>query len=174
MHATEPAVADRAAWRQWLSEDRGYAVRVSAHRILALLFTLSVAACGSPVPSPAPASLVSLRGEMALLGVTTVSAVAGESVCPEQPLHDNALALSVTTPSDPRPRDVYLYLFRPRLFEATASMMDACAAQYESAAPGATIDRLDVAPFRALGADWSDELRSSVESAMHVAARGGR
>jgi hypothetical protein len=174
MHATEPAVADRAAWRQWLSEDRGYAVPVSALPSLLLLLTLSAAACGSPVPSPAPASLVSLRGEMALLGVTTVSAVAGESVCPEQPLYDNALALSVTTPYDPEPRDVYLYLFRPRLFEETAAVMDDCAAEYQATAPGATIDRLDVAPFRALGADWSDELRSSVESAMQVAAQGGR
>ena len=63
---------------------------------------------------------------------------------------------------------------RPRLFEETAAVMDDCAAEYQAAAPGATIDRLDVAPFRALGADWSDELRSSVESAMQVAAQGGR
>ncbi len=145
-----------------------------AHAIRALLLTLTVAACGGPAPTPAPASLVSLRGEMALLGVTTLSAVAGESACPAQPLHDNALALSVTTAADPEPRDVYLYLFRPRLFAESAAVMDACAADYESASPGATISRLEVAPFRALGADWSEELRSSVELAMEVAARGGR
>jgi len=133
-----------------------------------------VAACGISAPTPAPASLVSLRGEMALLGVTTLSAVSGASGCPDQPLHDNALALSVTTVSDPAPRDVYLYLFRPRDFEQTGPTMEACAADYAATAPDATIMRLDVAPFRALGADWSDELRASVESAMQVAARGGR
>lgn len=111
---------------------------------------------------------------MALLGVTTLSAVAGASACPEQALHDNAIALSVTTASDPEPRDVYLYLFRPRSFEETAEVVDACAADYQAASPGSTITRLDVAPYRALGADWSDELRASMESAMQVAARGGR
>jgi len=111
---------------------------------------------------------------MALLGVTTLTAVSGASACPDQALNDNALALSVTTASDPQPRDVFLYLFRPRLFEETAAVMDACAADLQAASPDATISRLDVAPFRALGADWSDELRTSVELAMEVAARGGR
>lgn len=146
---------------------------VSARSLVPLFLALSVAACGTPTPTPAPASLVSLRGEMALLGVTTLSAVAGESACPDQALHDNALALTVTTASDPQPRDVYLYLFRPRSFEETAPAMDACAADYQAGSAG-TIDRLDVAPFRAIGADWSDELRESVEQAMQVAARGGR
>ncbi len=111
---------------------------------------------------------------MALLGVTTLTAVSGASACPDQALNDNALALSVTTASDPEPRDVFLYLFRPRLFEETAAVMDACAADYQAASSDASISRLDVAPFRALGADWSDELRTSIELAMEVAARGGR
>ncbi len=145
-----------------------------AHTIRALLLAMTLAACGGPGPTPAPASLVSLRGEMALLGVTTLTAVAGQSACPDQALHDNALALSVTTASDPEPRDVYLYLFKPRSFEETSAVVDACMGEYEDASPGATISRLDVAPFRALGAGWSDELRSSVEQAMQVAARGGR
>ncbi len=149
--------------------------RDDAKRATILLLTISfLAACGTPVPSPTPASLVSLRGEMALLGVTTLAAVAGASACSDQALHDNALSLSVTTASDPEPRDVYLYLFRPRSFEATASAVDACAADYQATSPDSTITRLDVAPFRALGADWSHELRSSVEQAMQVAARGGR
>jgi hypothetical protein len=105
---------------------------------------------------------------MALLGITTLSAVAGASACPEQALHD------VTTASDPEPRDVYLYLFRPRSFEETAAVVEACAADYEAASPGSKIARLDVAPYRALGADWSDHLSDSVEQAMQVAARGGR
>ncbi len=139
-----------------------------------LLLVLGVAGCGGPAPTPAPASLVSLRGEMALLGVTTLSAVAGQSACPDQPLHDNALALSVTTAADPEPRDVYLYLFKPRSFEETSAVVDACASDYADTSPGAIISRLEVAPFRALGAGWSDDLRSSVEQAMQVAARGGR
>ncbi len=149
---------------------------MSTRARLTLLLALSLAAsgCGITAPTPAPASLVSLRGEMALLGVTTLSAVAGASACPDHPLHDNALALSVTTASDPEPRDVYLYLFRPRDFEQTGPTMDACTTDYQASSPDATISRVDVAPFRALGADWSDELRASVESAMQVAARGGR
>lgn len=147
---------------------------VSARRILPFTLALSLAACGTPAPSPSPASLVSLRGEMALLGVTTLSAVAGGSACPEQPLKDNALALSVTTESDPEPRDVYLYLFRPRSFEETSATMAACEAEFRASSPDVAIDRIDVAPFRALGAGWSDELRNSVEQALQVAARGGR
>lgn len=162
--------------RRLLRVRRGEAslCRVSSRPILAALFALSVVACGGPAPTPAPASLVSLRGEMALLGVSTLTAVAGQSACPDQALHDNALALSVTTASDPEPRDVYLYLFKPRSFQETSAVVDACVSDYEEASPSATISRLDVAPFRALGADWSDELRSSVEQAMQVAARGGR
>ncbi|MBA3308426.1 MAG: hypothetical protein H0T04_07045, partial [Chloroflexi bacterium] len=74
---------------------------MSSRLLRPLVLAVSLAACAGSAPSPTPASLVSLRGEMALLGVTTLTAVSGASACPDQALNDNALALSVTTASDP-------------------------------------------------------------------------
>lgn len=147
------------------------AVRAFLVVLVAALF--GSVACGSGGPSPTPMSLVELRVFLARDSVTTLTAVSGQSVCPRQALSDNALHLTVTVPSDPVARDLYLYLFRLRDFERTGATMDACVADAVSTRPGATVSRLDVAPYRALGLDWSAELEEAVEGALHDAAPGG-
>lgn len=141
--------------------------------IPAALALLGSVACGSGNASPTPIGLVELRVLLARDGVTTLAAVSGGSACPGQALADNALHLTVTVPSDPTPRDLYLYLFRARDFERTGATMDACVAELGAARRGQTISRLDVAPYRALGLDWSADLSRAVETALREAAPGG-
>lgn len=106
-------------------------------------------------------------------GVTTLSAVSGDSVCPGQALADNALHLTVTGPSTVAPSELYLYLFRAREFERTEPQVDACEGEALAAHPGETITRLDVQPYRALGISLPADLRTAVQSALREAASGG-
>ncbi len=138
--------------------------------IAALVPALAIAACGSAGASPTPLGLTELRVLLARDGVTTLSAVSGDSGCPDRPLSDNALHLTVTTASDRTPRDLYLYLFRARDFDATKATVDDCFADISAARPGARIARIDVAPYRALGVDWSADLHRAVETALAEAA----
>lgn len=133
---------------------------------MALVAALAIAGCGSTGASPTPVGLTELRVLLARHGVTTLSAVSGDSACPERALSDNALHLTVTTASDRVPRDLYLYLFRARDFDATEATMDACFADLTAARPQARITRFDAAPYRALGADWSPDLQRAVETAL--------
>jgi hypothetical protein len=137
---------------------------------VALIAALANAGCGSAGASPTPLGLTELRVLLARHGVTTLSAVSGDSACPERALSDNALHLTVRTASDRTPRDLYLYLFRTRDFDATETTMDACLADLSTARPGSRITRIDAAPYRALGADWSSDLQRAVETALGDAA----
>jgi hypothetical protein len=127
--------------------------------------------CGA-APSPTPGDILAVRDELVRRGVTIGSVVGGESACPRQPLHDNALHLVVSVSSDARPRDLYLYLFRPREFEETAAQMDACEAEYAEAVGDGPTSRVDVAPYRALGNGWSPDLEQAVTEALGAAGGG--
>lgn len=131
--------------------------------------TLALLACGT-ASSPTPGSILVIRDELTVRGVMIASAVSGESACPTQALHDNALHLRVTTASDPVPRDLYLYLFRVREFDATATQMDDCLAEYEATQGSGPYHRVEVAPYRALGSAWSGGLARSIREALEAAA----
>jgi len=139
--------------------------------LLAVATVLGCIACGSGSPSPTPIGLVEVRVLLARNGITTLSAVSGDSACPAQSLQDNALHLTVTTATDPAPRDLFLYLFRQRYFAGTAAAMDACVADYAASAGEARVERIDSTPYRAIGIGWSGELRRALESALREAGR---
>lgn len=142
---------------------------VRSRASLLALAALALLACGT-VPSPTPGSILVIRDELSRRGVMILSAESGASACPGQPLNDNALHLSVTTEADPAPRDLYLYLFRAREFEATAAQMDDCVLEYESVQDQRPSHRIEAAPYRALGAAWSDYLQRAVDEALRAAS----
>ncbi len=90
----------------------------------------------------------------------------GESACSDRGLIPNALHLRATVVSDPEPRDVWIYSFRPKGWEATQAPVDACQAEYAAADPDATISRMDIPVYRAFGADWSPELEAAVREGL--------
>jgi len=90
----------------------------------------------------------------------------GESACSDRGLVPNALHLRATVASDPEPRDVWIYSFRPKGWEATQASVDACQAEYAAANRGSTITRMDIPIYRAFGADWSPELEAAVREGL--------
>jgi hypothetical protein len=129
-------------------------------------------ACGGPVPTPSPGDSGSVRNALVRNGVTLVTAVSGETACDDAGLAGNSLRLRLTVPGDPEPRDAYLHVFRPRDFERSAAAIDACAAAYAGEVGAATVERLDVAPYRVIGSSWSPALREAIEAALREAAAG--
>ena len=93
------------------------------------------------VPSPAHARLC---GGQRRLGL------------PDPSLIPNALHITVLDPSTETPRDVYVYSFRAKSWDASRATVDACQQAYAGeAGAGADIDRLDLLPYRLIGRDWS-------------------
>jgi hypothetical protein len=112
-----------------------------------------------------------------LLAVTRraekAEAKAGESACSDPSLIANALHLTVTATDDTTPRDVWVYSFREKGWDATKTAVDACQAEYAAAHPGAAITRIDVPIYRVFGADWSPGLIEAVRDGLKEAANSG-
>lgn len=105
--------------------------------------------------------------------VASVEALVGESACSDRTLVENAIHLKATVASDPVPRDVWIYAFREKGWDATKAAVDACQAEYAAANPGRTITRLDIPVWRAFGDDWSEELTLAIGDALREAANLG-
>jgi len=103
----------------------------------------------------------------------SAEAMVGDSACSDQSLIPNAIHLTATVASDPVPRDVWIYAFREKGFDATAATVDACQAAFAATHPGSTITRLDIPIYRAFGADWSVELADAVQEGLREAASIG-
>lgn len=99
--------------------------------------------------------------------------LAGSSACADPTLVANALQIRATVAADPVPRDVWVYSFRPKGWEQTQAVVDACQAEYAAANPGARIVRIDVPVSRVFGADWSPELERAVRAALEEVANAG-
>ena len=106
-------------------------------------------------------------------GVTVDAPVPGDSACDDPGLVANALRLAVTDPGDGADRDVWLYSFRERSWAAGEAPVDACQAAFEAGHPDATVTRLDIAVYRAFGADWSTDLVDALTAAITEAADAG-
>jgi hypothetical protein len=106
-------------------------------------------------------------------GVTVTATVSGDTGCSDASLTDNALHLTIAAPGDTTPRDVYIFTFRSTRFDASAAPIDTCQAAYAQAHPGMSVRRLDIAPYRAFGADWSQSLSATITAALTEAANLG-
>jgi hypothetical protein len=138
-----------------------------------LAAALLVGCYGTTVPSYNPGDASQLVAAVTRRGVTVTATVSGDSACPDPELTGNALHLTVTDPAASVPRDVYVYIFRQKTWDASKAQVDACQAAYGSAHPGATIERLDIPIYRVLGADWSPGLRAAIQAAVTEASQAG-
>jgi hypothetical protein len=106
-------------------------------------------------------------------GVQVQQSVSGDSACSDPGLVANVVHLTATVPSDPTPRDIYLYTFRSKNWEGSQAPLDACEAEYQRAHSNDTVDRLDIPTYRALGIDWSNELRTALNDGLEEASTEG-
>ena len=143
-------------------------------RIVPLLLVGLLSGCyGSATASYNPGDASQLVEGVTRRGVTITATVSGDSGCQDPSLVNNALHLSVTDPGTSQPRDVYIYSFREKTYDASKAAFDACAAAYQAAHSGATLDRLDIPVYRAIGVDWSAQLNDAIRSALQEAANAG-
>jgi hypothetical protein len=142
--------------------------------LAAVILCLVMAGCYSfAEPSFHPGDPRDVLVELTRRGVEMESSVAGASACADPSLVGNVVRLVVTVPSDPTPRDLYLYTFRSRSWEGSKAAVDACEAEYAAANPESRVVRLDVPTYRTLGLDWSDGLTRIVEDALEEASTQG-
>lgn len=133
-----------------------------------------VAGCyGSNAPTYNPGDTSTLVQDITLRGITITATVAGDSACSDPGLINNALHLYVTDPGSGRPRDVFIYTFNPKKWDASKPQVDACQQTYAQANPSAEIVRLDIPVYRVLGADWSSQLKAGIASAVTDASQSG-
>jgi hypothetical protein len=133
-----------------------------------------VAGCYSfSEPSLRPGDSRDIVQALARRGVAVDSSLAGESACADPGLIANALRVTAGAPSDPEPRDIFVYSFRLRSWEESGAAVDACQAEFAASHPGAQVTRLDVPTYRVFGADWSPELTEAVRGALEEAAQAG-
>ena len=103
--------------------------------------------------------------------MTVSSVVSGDSACPDPSLIPNALHLTVLDPSTETPRDVYVYSFRAKSWDASGPSVDACQQVYGAGA--SDVDRLDLLPYRLIGRGWSQTLSDDLSAALDESSQAG-
>lgn len=141
---------------------------------LAATLILALAACySSSTASFHPGDASQLVQAITRRAAAVSATVSGDTGCNDASLTDNALHLTITAPGDTTPSDVYVFTFRSTKFDAGAAPIDACQAEYAQAHPGTSVTRLDIAPYRAFGANWSHSLSATITAALTEAANLG-
>jgi hypothetical protein len=148
--------------------------RGSFARCAILLGSVALAGCySSATASFHPGDASQLVQQITRRGATVTQTVSGDPGCGDTSLTDNALHLTIKVPDDSVARDVYIFTFRSANFDASAAQTDACEAAYAQAHAGASVKRLDIAPYRAFGADWSPTLSATITAALTEASNLG-
>jgi hypothetical protein len=148
-----------------------HALTALAAAVLAI--TLVSGCYGTTVPSYNPGDASQLVAAVTRRGITVTATVSGDSACPDPGLTGNGLHLTVTDPATTQPRDVFIYVFRQKTWDASKAQVDACQTAYGAARAGATVERLDIPIYRVLGADWSPQLKAAIEAAVTEASQAG-
>jgi hypothetical protein len=146
--------------------------------ICALLAGLLVASCSSgpgPTLTPTPGDMSEVLAGLALGGATVHEQVSGDAGCPGSELHSNAARLSLSLPGDEQRYEVFLFRWRRSAdFGAAAGAFNDCIDAYAAQTAGDVfIDALEVAPWRAYGPGWSEDLRTALENSLRAAGGGG-
>jgi hypothetical protein len=145
--------------------------------ISALLAALLVTGCGNtagPTPTPTAGDMSAVLAALALNGATVREVVSGDAGCPGSQLHSNAARLELTIAGDEQAYQVFLVRWRrPADFEAAAQAFSDCVDEYAAQTEGeVVIEGLEIAPWRAYGPAWSEELAATVENALRDAGGG--
>jgi hypothetical protein len=140
---------------------------------MTLAAALVIGAC-SGLPSPPPPSPGNMDDVIAALvrrDVTVHRIVSGDTGCPGQDLHDNAVHLEVAVGAQSALKHIYLFRWRkPADFEAAAVPFAQCVQEFADSNPDAPLAQLDLAPWRAYG-PWDPQLERIVGEA--IRASGG-
>ncbi len=124
-------------------------------------------------PSFHPGDARQVMSAIARRGVDIETSTAGDSACDDPALVPNSIHLVGTVASDPTPRDIWIYTFREKGWDATQAPVDACQSAYQTAHPDALVTRIDIPVYRVFGADWSQELIDSVRGGLTEASAAG-
>jgi hypothetical protein len=139
-----------------------------------LVAPLLIAGCYSLAePSFHPGDPRQVLVALSKRGVQIQQSVSGDSACSDPGLIANVVLMVATVRSDPTPRDVYLYTFRSKNWEGSQAPVDACQLEYQRAHPNDPVDRLDIPTYRALGIDWSNELKTALHDGLEEASSEG-
>ncbi len=133
-----------------------------------------VVSCSGTAPTPTPRDLTAVLEALALRGATIHQAVAGDAGCPGVPLHGNAVRLELTLQQDGGHYSVYLFRWRrPAQYDAAAGQFDECLAVHARQAAEGEVEALEMAPWRAYGRGWSEDLRTALAAALRAAGAEG-
>lgn len=139
-----------------------------------LSFALALGACsGLATPTPTPAEFGDLISALVLRGITVRGHVSGDPGCPGSILHSNAVRLDLALSDDPTIYPAYVFRWRRTAdFDAAASTFGECVDEYVSLHPDASVEGLEVAPWRTYGPGWPDRLSTALAEALGEAGGG--
>ncbi len=137
--------------------------------MLVLAAALVIGAC-SALPSPPPPTPGNMDDVIAALvrrNVTVHGLISGDSGCPAEDLHDNAVHLEVAVEAQSALKHIYLFRWRkPADFEASRDAFARCVTEFSQGInPVVEISELELAPWRAYGV-WDPQLARLVEEAI--------
>lgn len=139
---------------------------------LALLPGLGGCAGNAALPSPTPRSVVSVLEGLALRGATIRQAVSGDAGCGVAPLRGNAVRLVLTLDGSAEQHEIHLFRWRRQAqYDAAAGDFADCVEEY-SASGEAEVEVLELAPWRAFGRGWDEELSIVLDEALRAAGGG--
>jgi hypothetical protein len=115
-----------------------------------------------------------LLGALALRGAAIHRQVSGDAGCIDSTLHPNALRIDLTLAQDGTDYQVYLFRWRrPADFDASADRFESCLDQYAQSIVGEVdVESIEVRPWRAFGAGWTEELRRTLDQAFRATGGG--
>lgn len=147
---------------------------VSRSALLAttILALMAGAGCrGTSAPTLPPGGFQEIFAELARRGATVGDPVSGASGCDDPALAANAIRVELTTPGDPSPRPIHLFIFKDdAAFGAAEGQVRACERTYGARQGTERVTHLDVSPYRAFGTGLSDATTELVREALAEAA----
>lgn len=136
---------------------------------IALLLGLPVGCGSAGLPSPTAPSVVNVLEGLALRGATIRQAVSGDAGCSVAPLRGNAVRLVLSLDGTAEQHEIHLFRWRRQpQYDAAAADFAACVEEHRAASEG-EVEVLELAPWRAFGRDWDDELLMVLEESLRAA-----
>jgi hypothetical protein len=131
-----------------------------------------VAACGVFVaPSPTAGEIGDVVAGLVLRGAAITDQVSGDAGCGDPTLFGNAVRYDVRISSDQATAPVYVLRWKSQqTFDSSEDAFQGCVNAFKQVHPGQGVSVYEDSPWRVFGPNWSDNLRSAVEAAVHAAA----
>lgn len=140
---------------------------------VAALAVITLATCSGGTASPSPGGFQEVFEALARRGATVTRMVSGDPGCADPTLVANAIRFHVQL-DDGVDREVHLFGFRDAaaLARAQASLDDCMRSFVDQGRSGEAVGSVQVGPFHAFGAPWSDRLSALLTDALREAIGG--